>query len=110
MPWYLLNNPLDKYTIVPVVLWDVNDINVNKPVDDMGFGTPVLLCLPQGKMSFNKLYDEICERLVRNCDYFKRANSRISNDYNSPDDEIYGKYNHICFFYNFIYKESQLSG
>lgn len=105
-----MNNPFVKYTILPVVFWDVNDINVNKPVDDMGFGTPVLLYLPQGRMSFNKLYDEICERLVRNCGYFKRANSRISYDYYSLEVEIYGKYNHIFFFNNFIYKESQLSG
>lgn len=98
LPRDLLNNPFDKYTIVPVVLWDVNDINVNKPVDDMGFGTPVLLRLPQGKMSINKLYDEICERLVRDFEFLKKANSRISYDYYSLDDEIYGKYNHICFF------------
>lgn len=110
LPWDLLNNPFVKYTILPVVLWDVNEINVNKPVDDMGFGTPVLLYLPQGRMSFNKLYDEICERLVRNCDFFKKANSRISYDYYSLEDEINGKYNHICFYNNFIYKESQLSG
>lgn len=110
LPWDLLNNPFVKYTILPVVLWDVNEINVNKPVDDMGFGTPVLLYLPQGRMSFNKLYDEICERLVRNCGFFKKANSRISYDYYSLEDEIYGKYNHICFYNNFIYKESQLSG
>lgn len=102
LPWDLLNNIFVNYTILPVILWEVYDRNVNTKLEDHCFGTPFLLCLPQGKIPFKKLYDETCERLFRNCDYFMNANSRISYDCYSENGELFGNYNLICFVI-FIY-------
>jgi len=93
LPEELVEDPNNDYSVLPVVLWEVQD-QPNAHFLSSLFGTPFLMMLPRGPMYFKTLYDKICERLARSCEGFLKANKNygcFSMDIESSEDFINDK-------------------
>ncbi|XP_054279860.1 ubiquitin carboxyl-terminal hydrolase 15-like [Macrosteles quadrilineatus] len=73
LPEHLGQGVDTKLTVLPIVLWEVHD-NRNVHFLNSLFGTPFLIRLPPGVMSYKTLYDLICGQLIRSFGGYLKSN------------------------------------
>uniref|UniRef100_A0A1B6G0Y3 Ubiquitin carboxyl-terminal hydrolase n=1 Tax=Cuerna arida TaxID=1464854 RepID=A0A1B6G0Y3_9HEMI len=109
VPSTLANNPSLQNTILPVILCEVHDSN--RSAQNKLFGTPFLLSLPPGPMSFKNFYIKICERMTRTSEGFLKASTNVGSlpiDYESASSDTLAKSNSTPYLFKPVFVEMDL--
>uniref|UniRef100_A0A1B6KHF6 Ubiquitin carboxyl-terminal hydrolase n=2 Tax=Graphocephala atropunctata TaxID=36148 RepID=A0A1B6KHF6_9HEMI len=68
VPSAMVDDPSVPFTILPVVLWEIQDLTCNPHFLSSLFGTPFLMVLRPGPILFKTFYDMVCQRMTRACE------------------------------------------